>query len=829
MTARRSTLFAAALAVAPACRCADSRAPLPTHFAGCTQVLDGRQCRVPPEGADLTLWTASPCEVLIAPDHATMSDVGGGCRIALPAVTEDVELATTTSVFTLRVSAAPSPKTDAAARSVRARERLGAGDAADAVALLDEASEAHRAEGVLSDAVLDLQAAAYALAVSLHRLADAQARLDAAEPLLVDFPEGAAAQPYYRGLVAKLANDPISAQHDFARARAAMDRLGLARFSRGVAAQEVIVLRAAGRGEEAEALLASLDDGAAEGCDRVRLLQNLTWAELLDADADAHGRAPSTEVRAKLDEANRLNTRHVCDRLADRGSLALATALAALLSHDTVAAREALARALEGTPDPELRYWRAELLARAAHQEGDPRAALDHLRRAEADAERSLLMAAVWRARSWRARVHLATGDRASATEALLAAERALDDEVLRLPLEAGGAALLANRRASATGLARLMIESDEVAEALCTMRAARARRVVDVAQTRRLSNLTREDRLRWYEAIGELSSARAELAANEDAAWDLSAAERSLLAPEQTALRERMRSALRDAIAVLQERPTPFECRPPASGELILGVFPYGEGWWWFAADASGVQVLDAQPDARDLTPFDEALERSTRVRVLADGVARAVDVHRLEWRGAPLVTRRPVVYGLDLTPTTEREEVRRAVVVGDPRGNLAGARDELVRVATALTESGWSVEVLRDRDATVERVRAAIQEASLFHYAGHADAHELAPDHLLLADGTLTVDDVLTAERVPRRVVLSGCRTSRGSDGVDVAQAFLLAGAEQVVASSEDLPDRSTATLIGALYAHASLEFSRGLHDAPGAAQSPLRVWVR
>ncbi|MEQ9495563.1 MAG: CHAT domain-containing protein [Deltaproteobacteria bacterium] len=817
----------AALAVAPACRCADGRAPLPTRFSGCGHVLDGSQCLVPSKGADLTLWTAAPCGVLFAPDEATKSDIDGGCRVVLTAVTEDVELTTTTSVFTLRVSTAPSPTPDAAAQSARARERLGAGDAEDAVALLDAASAAHRAEGVISDAVLDLQAAAYALAVSLHRLADAEARLDAAEPLLADFPEGAAAQPYYRGLVAKLANDPVSAQHDFERARAAMDRLGLARFARGVAAQEVIVLRSAGRGAEADALLASLDDGAAEGCDRVRLLQNLSWAALLEADA--HGRPLPAEVRARLEEANRLQARHVCDRLADRGSLALATALAALLTHDTVAAREALGRALERTQDPELRYWRAELLARVAYQERDPRVALEHLRRAEADAERSLFMAAVWRARSWRARVHLGAGDRAAALDALVAAERALDDEVLRLPLEAGGAALLANRRSSALALARLHIDAGEVREALCVMRAARARRLVDVAQTRRLSSLTRAERLRWYEAIGELSSARAELAASERGAWDLSSAERSLLAAEQTVLRERMRGALRDAIAVVQSRPTPFVCRPPAPGELVLGIFPRGERWWWFAADAAGVQVFEVSSDVLDLTPFDEAIERNTSVRVLADGVARAVDVHRLEWRGEPLVTNRAVVYGLDLAPLSETDETRRAVVVGDPRGNLAGARDELVRVAAALTESGWSVEVLRDRDATVERVRAAIREASLLHYAGHADARERAPDHLLLADGTLTVEDVLTAERVPRRVVLSGCRTSRGSNGIDVAQAFLLAGAEQVVASSEDLPDRSTAAMIAALYTSPSIDLLRGLHDAPGAAESPLRVWVR
>ncbi|MEQ8280203.1 MAG: CHAT domain-containing protein [Deltaproteobacteria bacterium] len=827
MTALRSTVLVAALAVAPGCRCADNRAPLPTRFAGCSHVLDASQCLVPSEGADLTLWTAAPCGVLFAPDEATKLEVDGGCRVALTAVTEDVVLATTTSVFTLRVSTAPSPTHAGAAQSARARERLGAGDAEDAVALLDAASAAHRAEGVISDAVLDLQAAAYALAVSLHRLADAEARLDAAEPMLADFPEGAAAQPYYRGLVAKLANDPISAQHDFERARTAMHRLGLARFARGVAAQEVIVLRSAGRGEEADALLASLDDGAAEGCDRVRLLQNLSWAALLDADA--HGRSLPAEVRARLEEANRLQARHVCDRLADRGSLALATALAALLTDDIVTAREALERALERTPDPELRYWRAELLARVAHERGDTRAALEHLRRAEADAERSLFMAAVWRARSWRARVHLGAGDRVAAMDALLAAERALDDEVLRLPLEAGGAALLANRRSSALALARLHLESGELHEALCVMRAARARRLVDVAQTRRLSNLTRAERLRWYEAIGDLASARAELAASERGAWDLSAAERSLLAADQAALRERMRGALRDAIAVVQSRPTPFVCRPPAPGELVLGVFPRGEGSWWFAADASGVQVVDALTDAPTLTPFDEVLERNASVRVLADGAARAVDVHRLEWRGEPLVANRPVVYGLDLGPLAEADEGRRAVVVGDPRGNLAGARDELVRVAAALEASGWTVEVLRDRDATVERVRDAMQEASLLHFAGHADSRERAPDQLLLADGALTVEDVLTAERVPRRVVLSGCRTSRGSNGIDVAQAFLLAGAEQVVASSEDLPDRSTAAMIAALYTSPSIDLLRGLHDAPGAAQSPLRVWVR
>jgi CHAT domain-containing protein len=121
----------------------------------------------------------------------------------------------------------------------------------------------------------------------------------------------------------------------------------------------------------------------------------------------------------------------------------------------------------------------------------------------------------------------------------------------------------------------------------------------------------------------------------------------------------------------------------------------------------------------------------------------------------------------------------------------------------------------------ATEARVRAALPEAGLMHFAAHAVVDGARPldAYVQLAhadgagqdghdDGRLAAWEVLSELTIDAELVtLSACRTARGrtlgGDGVlGLSQAFQLAGAEAVLATLWDVPDRPTAELIEVFY---------------------------
>lgn len=809
---RRAGAFVVLLVLAASVGCRrSSPPPLSASYRGCRTVERGPVCRVPVEGATLTLWVFAPCDAVET--KGALTPIDGGCRVVVVAA-QDVSIDAGGRRFVLDVEAGPLAEDAATRASSAAREHLRSGRWEEAVALLDRSAEHHRSAGRTSAAVLDLQAAAFALAVSLHRLGDAAERLDLAEPLLPGFSEGAGLQPYYRGLLAQAAGDPISAHAAFVDARRTAVRLGLDRFARGIREQEAVALRLAGRHREARALAFALVEEAddAAPCDRARLLENVTWVELLDADAAA--RAPLPVTLAWLDEAQRLEREEGCGSLTDRGNLVLQRALAGVLSRDRVRAREALTASSTASPDLALRYWRAELFGRLHLLEGDHDGALRHLEAASREATDALFVAGRWRAKLWRGRVHDAAGDSAAAVEAYARAEVLLDDEVLRIPVEAGGAALLAERRGSARALAAHHLERGETSRALCVLRRARSRRLATLARHRRLAGLSEPQRARWYAAVADFNAARADAERIDREGRDRSVTEQRAHHRLREEAERRMREAVRRALAVLGGE-SDATCSTPQPGELLLAAFADGHV---FAADDREVTVARAP---EDLAAFDAQLERSARVRVLTEGGADL----RSRWRGRPLAELRPVAHSLDLPgPRADAQDRGLALVIADPRSNLPGARAEGRAVRARLVEHGWTVELLEGKAADTDRVRQRIESADLLHFAGHAAAAE----HLELADGALELEDILMSRRVPRYVVLSGCRTAVAADGLDLAQAFLLAGASQVAASPDDLEDavRDVVELYGE--SPGSLDLAEGAHRLAERGADPLTVWI-
>jgi tetratricopeptide (TPR) repeat protein len=96
-----------------------------------------------------------------------------------------------------------------------------------------------------------------------------------------------------------------------------------------------------------------------------------------------------------------------------------------------------------------------------------------------------------------------------------------------------------------------------------------------------------------------------------------------------------------------------------------------------------------------------------------------------------------------------------------------------------------------------------------ALIHFATHALFHPHHPylSHLVLADRELTVADILGWWLQARLVVLAACETAighvySGDEQIGLPHAFLLAGAETVLATSWPVSDEATAAFLEGFY---------------------------
>lgn len=188
-----------------------------------------------------------------------------------------------------------------------------------------------------------------------------------------------------------------------------------------------------------------------------------------------------------------------------------------------------------------------------------------------------------------------------------------------------------------------------------------------------------------------------------------------------------------------------------------------------------------------------------------LVTGVDRVIAVGAADLASTTLGDR-PVPARVELTHVPSLAHVvrppsafgDRALVVGDPSGDLPGARAEAQAIARAETE------LLIGPAATRSAVLATLEGARLFHFAGHATVAAANPwaSELVLADGPLTLEDILVQHPRAKVVVLSACGTDR-TERVGLPEAFLAAGAEVVLATVRPLADAEARRFIQRFYA--------------------------
>ena len=712
----------------------------------------------------------------------------------------------------------------------------------ESVKLFREAIAKDRRAGRVSGTVDDAIGLAFALSQRSFRYAEARAALDSVQDLLGDYPDGRALEVYHRAQIVSETGNRREALRQFHDAYRLATRLGMTRLARVVRTMTASQLDRFGRLEEALAIRRALDrelEGGPEACDRLALRSGMGFGLLLlsigvGGNVGVGVGVGGDRVREATEVLERARGETACAEsylhAVTLGNLAFAKLLGG--RPDDAASLLAAARArVPEAPLSESFFW-LDLDGRIALARGDAARALAIYDQMDRRAAAALLSGYEWSALAGRGRALEALGRKRDALVAYEAAEGRLDDASLAIPIGEGRARFLVEREQSATSGIALLVSSGKKADALLWARRGRHRVLAGLEASRRVARLGAGDRARWDDAAFRYARERA--AIDEEAArdWKLAIAELGPVQGERRSREVALRAALEELLSVLasgdQARPSAptFAPAPLEPGELILLFHAAALGWTGIAADASGVTTFRvpplgpaASPDeiARDLlAPARAQIDRASRLRLLLPGGLAQVDVHALPWNGAPLMARLPVEYGLDLAPAPDVATGEpHALVVGDPRRDLPEARGEAHAVVDALTSARSSpgavaVTLLEEGAATHAAVVDGLTSASLFHYAGHATYEgEDGWDSTLplAANGRLLVSDVLALRHAPAQVVLSGCSAAHSAsaspgDTLGIAQAFLVAGSEVVVAPTRAVSDALSARFARALY---------------------------
>jgi CHAT domain-containing protein len=628
-------------------------------------------------------------------------------------------------------------------------------------------------------------------------------------------------------------------------------RLGLARLSLFAQLERATALQAVGRAEDAERIIAELDRAPPpemSACDRANLLISLGWIRLVARDGSPRivgPRALAEPAAAEpLDRALALFPAACADPFI-RANALTNLAIVAVQDGDPRAARARLAEARATLPEhpASLALWWLDIEARIAVRDGALARAVSLF---EEERRRARVIASAeveWRASTAIAEALESMGATSRAGDEYRRAEALLDDWSLDVPLGEGRDSFLADRERSARGRVGLLVKLGRAREAMDAARDARSRVIRGLERATRLQRADAESARRWSQVVGEYRRRREQLAKNAEHDWVLPSDEiRTVIRARQEEM-TRLSAQLDAAIAAIA-RPEGAGAPRALPGTSLL-YYPIRSGWIGFVTDGARVVVrpLGSPPedDARDalaawlLRPFAAELRASERVRVLPYGALSNVDLHALplDAGGEPLGARVPVEYSLDLRRTERAKDVGfTSLVVKDPRLDLPAARAEADAVAHALERFG-EVRVLAGAAATHGDVLAQMAGATLFHFAGHGafagrDGWESAL--AVTAGESLTIGDLLSMDRAPRFVALSSCLAARSegnasAEGLGIAHALVMAGAETVIAPTREVDDDVAAAVSRAFYAHLATPDADGARAALRAAEDDVR----
>lgn len=393
-------------------------------------------------------------------------------------------------------------------------------------------------------------------------------------------------------------------------------------------------------------------------------------------------------------------------------------------------------------------------------------------------------------------------------------------ESVLKIALGDGRASFMAQRTGAFQQHIELLVKLKRNVQALAVARGYLIQELRSLQRSSRLATLPPSQKAQWNKLMSRYQVERDKLSAEGKEEWELS--EGQLLQARQGRKQDRLKlkQILDEAYSIIADDDSLDLLTQPGKDELFLLYYPSPTKWIGFASDQQSVEVKEIVPirlhsDSRPtksqiaeqlLNPFSEKINRNKKITILSTSKLQSIDFHGLPWSGDVLVAKKQVRYSLDLarkrSRVTIRKNKRKALLVIDPESNLPKARQEVTVIENALKESGdWEVKTLVGDNALRSVVWQELQNANWFHFSGHADygSQRGWNSALRLAKGTsLKITDLLSIEHAPDTVVLLGCETglshAESGSNIGLAQAFLAAGSQTVIASTRPLSDAAS-----------------------------------
>nr|WP_237683554.1 CHAT domain-containing protein [Nocardiopsis sinuspersici] len=216
-------------------------------------------------------------------------------------------------------------------------------------------------------------------------------------------------------------------------------------------------------------------------------------------------------------------------------------------------------------------------------------------------------------------------------------------------------------------------------------------------------------------------------------------------------------------------------------------------------------------------LRPLTQALVTHTEVGetiwIVPDGPLHDLPLHAGSIKGIPLGERNPMCVSpnasimLPYLSRTPQPPPRRALILGDPMGNLPHASAEAQAISPLFGKSDLFTGSTARSQNLLQRVKQ--KEYDVVHLACHCTVNYDQPalSRLHLADGEFPVLDLDQIPASTRLVTLSGCGTGtqrhrRGNELVGPARVLLHSRVSAVLISHWTVNDFSTALLMEDFY---------------------------
>lgn len=498
-------------------------------------------------------------------------------------------------------------------------------------------------------------------------------------------------------------------------------------------------------------------------------------------------------------------------------------------------ALQAAERILEGNGGaekvPALNLQWATLRARLALEQKHPVEAMalfDKLERLAQDGDDPYETR--WRVIVGRAQVWLRTQREQQALDALRESQRILKQRARNTSPLIGRVSFMDRFEWSTRLLIDELYKAGGYQEALQTIRSTRIMALEELRVLSRSSMLTPAQQLEWKEAIEKYYETRRMLASQEEPVTESGEAFRFYR-------QQREAEKLQAAMHLLGEPLSGLSPRLPESGEMLLTCHPLRDEWLCLAAVQEGGQLnimarktgvleTSASPDELSrvlLQPFATLLTKSHTLTVLGFGALRGVALHMLPWGEGMLGDRLTVRYSLDIPGLRESAPFRcgRALAVV-PQTLEAQAGLQLgAPIVEQLTHSGFVPQLeMQDRRYVRGNIRTLpldlvlrqeLPQVAFAHLLSHGEVARGNNwiSHLVLSEfTTLTAGDVLALVNVPPQVALISCESGAaagalsGQEALGLAQAFLLRGSQEVLATTRKVSLQAGLKMAQALY---------------------------